>query len=428
MKNVGIAASFLAASSLAAPRAVMARPRAEAPTDPKSMFAELNKAFDEFKSKNDEQIDAKFKDVVRTEQIDKINDHLATIQSAMEEQARKLEAAATGVDGRRVHDAEYTKAWNAYMRDADAPKASLKKTVDGDGGYLAPIEWDRTIEDKLKIVSPAREVFSVKPVPGQGFKKLFNMRGTASGWVGEVAARPETNTPTFLPMTYTFGEIYANPSATQGMLDDAEFDLESWLAGEVDLEFAQQEGIAAISGNGADKPTGILTYVTGAANAAVHPFGSIKLTPTGAAGALQAGAAGADTITNLIYGLPTELGQNASFIANRNMIKTIRKLKDGQGNYLWQPSYQAGEPATVGGYSIREYAAMPDEAANAIPLLFGDFKRSYSLFDCKGTRIIRDDVTNKPFVMFYTWKRVGGGLINPEFVKGLKCQVAAIDF
>ena len=240
--------------------------------------------------------------------------------------------------------------------------------------------------------------------------------------------RPESGTSTFGSMTYTFGELYANPAITQQMLDDGEFDMEAWLAGEVDTELAQQESIAFISGDGVNKPTGLLTYVTGGANAAAHPFGSVKLTASGTAGLFPTGAAGSDLLTNAIYGLPTELGQAAGFIANRNTIKIIRLLKDGQGNYLWQPSYQAGEPASVGSYPIREYAAMPDIAANSVPILFGDFKRAYSIFDRKGTMILRDPFTNKPFVHFYTTKRLGGGLINPEFVKGIKIQSAALDF
>ncbi len=426
MTKLVTVAALLSASALAAPRAVMARPRAEASTDPKVLFAELNKTFDEFKAKNDLNIDAKFKDVVRSDEIEKINAHLGTIQSAMEDQARKLEAAATGVDaGRTVKDPEYSKAFSSYMRTEDTSvQASLKKAPDSDGGYLAPVEWDGTVTDKLKIVSPARQVFDVQKVSGTGFKKVFNLRGLASGWVGETDARAETNTATFGSMTYTFGELYANPAITQQMLDDSEVDLEIWLAGEIDTEFAYQEAIASVSGNGANKPTGLLTYVTGGTNANAHPLGSIAYTPSGLAGALPAGIAGADIIMDLIYSLPTEMGQNASMIGNRNTIKTIRKLKDSDGNYLWQPSFQAGEPATVAGYSIREFAAMPDIAANALPLAFGDLKRAYSLFDRKGMLVLRDPYTNKPFVHFYTTKRVGGGLLNPEFVKLLKIAAA----
>lgn len=426
MKNVGIVAGLLAANGLSAPRAVMARPRAEVPTDPKSLFAELNKTFEDFKAKNDSDIDAKFKDVVRSDEIEKINAHLATIQSAMEDQARKLEAAATGVDaGRKVDDPEYTKNFVQFMRTDDVGiRASLKKTPDSDGGYLAPVEWDRTITDKLKIVSPARQVFDVQPVSGQGLKKVFNLLGTVSGWVDETTVRPETGSPTFGSLAYMFGELYANPGISEQMLEDSEIDLEAWLAGEVDTEFSYQEGIASISGTGTNKPTGLLTYVTGGVNAAAHPLGSIAYTPSTSAGALPVGTAGADVIMDLIYSLPTEMGQNASMIANRNTIKTIRKLKDGQGNYLWQPSFQAGEPATVAGYSCREFAAMPDIVANALPLAFGDLKRAYALFDRKGTTVRVDPYTNKPFIQFYTRRRVGGGLLNPEFVKLLKIAVS----
>lgn len=415
--------ALLAGTMANAPRGVFAAPRADA-ENPKVLFASLNAAFEEFKTTHAESIAAK--DVVTTEKLDRINTALSDLEAAMALQARKLEAAATiGTGGRIIPDTEYSQNFTAYARGGgEAIQASLKKTPDSDGGYLAPIEWDRTITDKLKIVSPGRSVFGIQTVTGQGFRKVFNLRGQASGWVGETAARPESGTSAFGVMTYNFGELYANPAITQQMLDDAEVDVETWLAGEVDTEFGFQESVAFISGSGVDRPTGLLTYVTGGANAAVHPFGSVKLTASANAALLN----DAQTIINLIYGLPTELGQNASFIANRNTIKVIRSFKDGQGNYLWQPNFQSGEPATIAGYKSMEYAAMPDIAANSVPVLFGDFSRGYGIFDRKGTTVLRDPFTNKPFVHFYTTKRVGGGLLNPEFIKGVKIQLAALDF
>ncbi len=169
-----------------------------------------------------------------------------------------------------------------------------------------------------------------------------------------------------------------------------------------------------MSGNGANKPNGVLTYVTGGANAAAHPFGDIKTVNSGAAGALTP-----DGILNLVYALPSAFTQNATFIMNRATQGAIRKLKDGQGNYLWQPATVAGQPATLNGFPIEEMAAMPDIAAGAKPVLFGDFRRGYLIIDRIGVRVLRDPYTNKPYVMFYTTKRVGGGLLNPEVLKAM---------
>lgn len=180
-------------------------------------------------------------------------------------------------------------------------------------------------------------------------------------------------------------------------------------------EFAEQEGLAFISGDGVKKPAGILTYVTGGANAAKHPFGAIKVTNSGAAADISSDAA-----LDLIYALPKKYRQNARFLTNNLTIAKLRKLKDGQGNYLWQPSAQAGQPATFHGYGLAEDENMPDVAANAVPILFGDFKRGYLIIDRMGVRVLRDPYTKKPYVLFYTTKRVGGGVQNPECLRAMK--------
>ena len=260
-----------------------------------------------------------------------------------------------------------------------------------------------------------RQIAQVQTISGAGFKKLFNLRGTGSGWVGETAGRPETTTPEFGPLTFTPGELYANPAATQQMLDDAEINLEQWLANEVETEFAYQEGVAFVSGNGTNKPYGFLTYVTGAANAAVHPLGAIQLKTAASATAVTT-----DELIDLVYMLPQVMQQNARFVLNRNALGTARKLKDGDGNYIWQPSFQLGQPSQLLGYPVTEMAAMPNIAANAVPIAFGDFRRGYLVVDRTGVRVLRDPYTNKPYVMFYTTKRVGGGLQDPQAIKALK--------
>ena len=189
--------------------------------------------------------------------------------------------------------------------------------------------------------------------------------------------------------------------------------LEAWLAGEVQTEFAFQENLAFVSGSGANnRPNGILTYVTGGANDAAHPFGAILATNSGAAAALTG-----DGIVRLTGELPSSFTANARFIMNRNTMTAARLLKDGQNNYLWQPSYQAGTPQTLAGYAMTEVPAMPDVEAGAKAIMFGDFNQAYLIVDSVGTRLLRDPYTNKPYVQFYTTKRVGGGLLNPEAIK-----------
>lgn len=393
--------------------------RAEVPADVRAAIEGVNRAFDSFKAahaEKEKELLKKFDDVITTEKLDRINSSVGELQKAVDDANVKIAAMQVGAGGgsTEVRDREYTDAFRAHFRKGEV-QAALNKGADDEGGYLAPVEWDRTIVDKLIEVSPMRQIAQVQTISTAGFKKLFNLRGTGSGWVGETAARPETATPEFGPMTFTPGELYANPAATQQMLDDAEINLEQWLADEVETEFAYQEGVAFVSGNGTNKPNGFLTYATGAANAAAHPFGAIQLITAASATAFTT-----DELIDLVYSLPGTLAQNARFTSNRNSLARARKLKDGEGNYIWQPSLQAGQPSQLLGYPVTEMAAMPNVAANALPIAFGDFRRGYLIVDRTGVRVLRDPYSNKPYVMFYTTKRVGGGVQDPQAIKALK--------
>lgn len=380
------------------------------------IIANLQKAFADFRAENEKQLNdvkAGLPASDHAEKLTKFEAEISALQAEVDATNMKLAAGQMGAPV-GVPDKEYTDAFMAHMRRGDV-QAALNKGEDEEGGYLAPVEWDRTIIDKLVLVSPMRQIARVQPVSKAGFSKLFNMSGTGSGWVGEEAARPATNTAEFKSLSFTSGEIYANPAATQGMLDDTEINIESWLAEEVQTEFAKQEGAAFVSGNGTNKPTGFLTYVTGGANAAKHPFGAIELVNSGAATDVTS-----DAIIDLVYSLPSAFTGNAKFIMNRKTMGAIRKLKDGHNNYLWQPSYVAGQPSTLSGFPVVEMPDMPDVAANAVSIMFGDFNQGYLIVDRTGVRVLRDPYTNKPYVQFYTTKRVGGGLLNPQALRGIK--------
>lgn len=397
--------------------------RADAGGDIKAMITSLNEDWESFKAtmaEKDKELAKKFDDVVTTEKLERINSSVGDLQSAIDQANSKIAALTVGAgQDERVPDREYTDAFRAHFRKGEV-QASLNKGADAEGGYLAPIEWDRTITDELIEVSPMRQLASVQTISTAGFKKLFNLHGTTSGWVGETAARPQTNTPTFGSMTFQPGEIYANPAATQQMLDDAEIDLEQWLANEVQTEFSYQEGLAFISGDGANKPYGFLTFVTGGANAAVNPLGAIEVKTSAVVG----GGLDSDELLDVIFMLPSAFTQNANWVMNRTTMGEARKLKDGDGNYLWQPTFVAGQPSMLAGYPVTEMPGMPDIAVNALPVAFGDFRRGYLIVDRTGVRVLRDPFTNKPYVMFYTTKRVGGGVQNPETIKVLKMAAA----
>ena len=406
----------------AAPRALRGAVRAEAmpsAAEVKAAIDKVNTAFEEFKKTDD--ANAKQADTLLAEKLEKINATINDGQKTIDDHAkaiaaRKLNGAGDdNVIGEIKADPEYVGAFRAHMRKGEV-QAALNKGTAEEGGFLAPIEWDRSITKKLKEVSAIREHARVMTISTGGFKKVFSDGVVGSGWVGETASRPATSTPGFAELAFIPGEIYANPQATQQMLDDAAVDLEAWLADEVEGEFAKQEGVAHLSGNGVNKPYGLLTYVTGAANAAKHPWGAITVKNTGTAALMDK----PDALIDLVYDLPAKYRRNAAFFMNRLTQGAARKLKDGQGNYLWQPSYQLGQPATLSGERVVEVPDMPDIAANSIAALYGDMDETYLIVDRIGIRVMRDPFTNKPYVGFYTTKRTGGGVQNPEAMRALK--------
>lgn len=403
------------AAALARPSAMIGAPRANA--SPVELINQLQSTFNEFKAANDQKLAAKVDDVLVNEKIGRIDASISAVEAAVQAMNVQLAAAQMNAAGdqkpRTPEQLAYAGEFQAHFRKGDI-NAALSVGSNPDGGYTAPIEWDRTITDALKIVSPMRRLASVQSITGRGYTKLFNDRNIGSGWVGETAARPQTSTPQLTPLEWGIGEIYANPGATQQLLDDSEINIEAWLASEVQTEFARQEGIAFMTGDGVNKPHGLMSYITGGAQAARHPFGAIESVATSAVGAIST-----DDIISLIYATKSERTQNARFAMNRTSMSAIRRLKDGQGNYIWQPTFVAGEPSSLAGYPLEELGDLGNIAASAVPVLFGDFARTYLIIDRMGIRVMRDPYTNKPYVMFYTTKRVGGGVQDPTYMKAL---------
>lgn len=418
MKHSRTAALLAGATALTMPRAISGV-RADT-SDPKAMIAALQSAFEEFKKSHDEKLKAKA-DVVVDEKVQRIDAAVGNFQAAIDEINAKIAAAnlGSGVIGDLPADPEYVNAFKAHMRKGDVQAAMTKGTAE-DGGYLAPVEWDRTITGRLKQVSPIRANARVIAITTAGFKKLFTDRNVGSGWVGETASRPATSTPQIGQLDFGLGEIYANPAISQQMLDDAAIDLEQWLADEVETEFARQEGIAFLSGDGTNKPHGILTYVEGAASAARHPWGAIQVVDSGAATAFTT-----DGLIDVVYSMPAGYRANAKFYMNSLSQSSIRKLKDGQGNLIWAPSLAVGQPATLLGRPVVDIEDMPAVAAGNIAALYGDMEATYLVVDRIGIRVLRDPFTNKPFVHFYTTKRVGGGVYNPDPMRAVRIGTGA---
>jgi HK97 family phage major capsid protein len=270
----------------------------------------------------------------------------------------------------------------------------------------------------VKDISPFRQIASVREIGGNVFRKPVSNGDAVAGWVAETTARDAATTaPSLTAIDFPAMELYAMPAASQTLLDDSIVDIEQWLADEVQSEFAAQESAAFISGNGTTAPKGILTYDI-AADAGKDPD-EIGYIASGADGAFAASNP-SDKLLDLIYAPKQAYRANGRFLMNRSVVGALRKFKDGEGNYLWQPNNEPGEPARLMGYPVAEAEDMPDVASDSYSIAFGDFRRAYLIVDRIGVRVLRDPYSAKPYVLFYTTKRVGGGVQDYDAIKFLK--------
>jgi HK97 family phage major capsid protein len=278
------------------------------------------------------------------------------------------------------------------------------KSVDnasaGAGGHAVPREIDEVIDRTLVAISPIRRIANVVKVGSSNYRKLLTSGGTPSGWVGFEALRPETATPTFTEIVPAAGELYANPAASQHMLDDAMFDVESWLANEIATEFARAEGMAFVKGTGSNQPLGFLSSPTATTADGTRPVGTLQTIGTGLSGAFPASNP-QDRLVDLVQSLRQPYRQGAVFVMNSSTAATVRKMKTTDGAFIWQPGMIAGQPATLLGYPVIEAEDMPDIAASSLSIAFGNFKAGYIITERAETSILRDPYSKKPYVYFY---------------------------
>ena len=390
------------------------------------------RAFEEFKRVNDQKIEA----VKSDKGVADLTAKLDTMFTTMQEQKRIIEeleakakrpnlagGASEADENTRLHK----EGFSTYMRkgkDSDLPfleQKALGISTNGgaDGGFAVPKVIDSMIEDLLINISPVRTLANVVQIGTSDYHKLVNLRGTASGWVGEADARGATGTPQLKDVVPPMGELYANPQATQQMLDDVFFNAESWLANEVATEFARAEGAAFIAGTGTNMPKGFTSYTTVATADSSRAFGSLQYVPTGVAGSFAASNP-ADILFNVVGTLKAGYRQGATWMMNKATLFQIAQFKDSTGRYIFNPVSAPGIPQQLLNYNLVEAEDMPGVGANALAIVFGDFKRGYEIVDRMGARVLRDPFSNKPYIGFYTTKRLGGGVINSEALKFVK--------
>jgi HK97 family phage major capsid protein len=390
--------------------------------DTEGLLGELMGAFEEFKRTNDGRLAELEKrgsaDALTEEKLARLNAALDGAKAAMDRVA--LERSRPALEaGRPEAGDEYKEAFSAYVKRGEEKALSIGSNPDG--GYLVPSETESEITRRLTSVSPIRAIASVRAVSSSVYKKPVSLTGPATGWVAETGARTETGSPTIDALDFPTAELYAMPAATAAFLDDAAVDVGAWLADEVNAAFAEQETAAFVNGNGTNKPKGFLQEVQVAESS--WAWDKLGYLATGVSGGWPADDP-SDTLIDLVYTLKAGYRQNASWVMNRRTQGAVRKFKDADGNYLWQPGVAAGAKATLLGFELVEAEDMPDIGAAATPVAFGDFRRGYLVVDRTGVNVLRDPYTAKPYVLFYTTKRVGGGVQDFDAIKLLKFAVS----
>lgn len=368
-------------------------------------------------------------DVLLEDKLSRIDAEVNQVKSRLDQLSRAAQRPGLSKTSAAEPDTAHKAAFQAYLRRGNEAGLQALQTkaldiaVPAEGGYTVTPQIDTNIELRLRAISPIRAVAQVVQVGTSGYSKLVASSGLTSGWAAEQDARPTSVATTFSQIIPPAGDLYANPSATQFMLDDAFFNVEQWLTEEIARDFAQKEGTAFINGNGTAKPKGFLTYPVATTTDATRAFGTLQYNATGVAGGFSA-TAPAEQLIDLLHSLRATYRQGAVWVMNSKTVSIIRKFKDATGHFIWQPSFAEGRSPTLLGYDVVEAEDMPDVATSSLSIAFGNFYHGYIIADRVGTRILRDPFSNKPYVQFYATKRLGGAVLNSEAIKLMKFDVS----
>lgn len=437
--------------------------------DPAAAIAKIAEAFEQFKSSHAEEM-AELKksgntDPVLTERLNKIQTSLdgaqeaknaleASIKAERKEREElelrlqrlgvrgdgdgakadvelkmfNVQAAGVAAERKRAYTEldqkgyeEYKAAFGRFVRlSPDELSSDEKKTLsvgsDPDGGFLVTPDLSGRMSKKVYELSPIRQLASVQAIGSDALEGMEDLGDAGCGYAGEHSTSGNTDTPQFGAWRIPVFLIDTEPKTTQQLLDDASIDVDAWLADKVAGKFARFEGSEFING-AANKIRGFAAgYTMTADDGTGVTWGSIGYVGTGTSSAFAASAP-ADKLIELTGTLKAAYLPNAQFVTRRSVVTLMRKFKDSQNNYIWQPSLVAGMPETILGYPLTRAEDMPTLANGSKSLAFGDFREGYQVVDRLGARVIRDHLTSKPYVKFYTTKRVGGGVINFEAIK-----------
>jgi HK97 family phage major capsid protein len=412
------------------------------PPLPPETFAELSGlmdqvrvGFSDFKAKNDSrlgELERRFKGLgdlkasadARLAEVERNLRELETTQARLE-----LGAGARSLPDRDGLSAKAREALTVFGRTGNPqllqelnPQAALQVGEDPKGGYTVPPDVSSEINKVARNVSPMRELAFVQNVTKPEWQEIVDKDDTEAKWVSETGARDGTDNPELALLKIPNHEVYAAPMATQAILDDADWDIALWLTTKIGEAFGEKEAAAFVTGNGVGKPRGFLTYPTAATADATRPWGTTQHIATGAAGNF-AGSNPADCLVDTVHALKAAYRNDAAWQMNSKTFGAVRKLKDGQGNYLVEPDMRDGLSYRLLGYPVVENEDMPDIAANSLSIAFGNWRRGYVITD-RNISLLRDPYSKKPYVMFYAVKRVGGDCRNSHALKLVKFAAA----
>jgi len=380
----------------------------------------IGNAWEQMKSVNDarlREIERKgFADPLYDEHLNNINVALDNYKDRLNrvETAYNRPALAASEDGVKSADrnSDYAKAFRNYLRkgmDAGLEQLATKAlsvTSDPDGGYMVTPTMSATIVQAIFETSPIRQIASIETISTDALEIIDDHNPLVAGWTAETVDITETPTPQIAKRNIPTNELYAQPKATQKLIDDAAIDVEGWLAGKIADIFGRTQNTAFVNGNGVGQPRGFLTYANGTS------WGQIQQIGSGSSGNVTG-----DSLAALFYSLKDPYMKRATFLMNRSTVQQVRTLKTTTNQYLWQPSLSAGAPDTLFGVPVLMASDMPVPASGSLSVAVGDFKAAYQIVDRQGISILRDPFTEKPFVKFYATTRVGGDVINFEAIK-----------
>lgn len=365
--------------------------------------------------------------------LQEFNGFQAEVTSALHQQEERLTMlqAKTMTYGRPIlstaveTEEPHKKAFNAYLRHGDDEALrglalegkALSTAVAGDGGYLVDPRTADTVKSMLVATGSIRSIASVVTVDASNFDVLIDRSDVGTGWVTETGSVSETATPLIERISIRLHQLAAMPKASQRLLDDSAFDVEGWLAEKIASRFIRSESAAFVNGDGADKPKGILLPAK-VPNSA-WTWGSLGYVASGAAADFPTTNA-VDCIVNLVYALAAPYRAKATFVMNSKTAGAVRKMKDADGRFMWADGLAVAEPPRLMGYPVLICEDMPDIAANAHAIAFGDFAAGYTIAERTDLRILRDPFSAKPHVLFYATKRVGGDISDYAAIKLLK--------